>query len=82
MVRTSRVERGGLAIDIIDNGVGLECDAAFEPFVTTKADGMGLGLAICKSIVDGHDGRLSAARNAGFGTTFTVTLPVSSNAAL
>jgi C4-dicarboxylate-specific signal transduction histidine kinase len=81
LVRTSRVENSGVAIDIIDNGIGLDCDAAFEPFVTTKAEGMGLGLAICKSIVDGHDGRLSAARNAGFGTTFTVTLPVPSDAA-
>jgi signal transduction histidine kinase len=81
MVRTSRVESNGVAIDVVDNGIGLECDAPFEPFVTTKAEGLGLGLAICKSIVDGHDGRLSAARNLGFGTTFTVTLPVLSDEA-
>lgn len=76
VVRTSPLEHDAVAIDIIDNGIGLECDAAFEPFVTTKAEGMGLGLAICKSIVDSHDGRLSAARNVDFGTTFTVRLPV------
>ena len=64
-------------IQISDNGIGLDDPvAAFEPFVTTKPEGMGLGLAICRSIVAAHDGRLSAEHNAGFGTTFTVTLPL------
>ena len=76
-VRTSRGDSHcSRRSHIIDNGIGLDCDAAFEPFVTTKPEGMGLGLAICRSIVDGHGGRLSAERNVGFGTTFTVTLPV------
>ena len=64
-------------IQISDNGIGLDDPvAAFEPFVTTKPEGMGLGLAICRSIVAAHDGRLSAERNVGFGMTFTVTLPI------
>ena len=64
-------------ITISDNGIGLDDSvAAFEPFVTTKPEGMGLGLAICRSIVAAHEGTLSAERNVGFGTTFTVTLPV------
>jgi len=76
-VRTARAEHGQAVIQISDNGIGLDDSvAAFEPFVTTKPDGMGLGLAICRSIVAAHEGTLSAERNVGFGTTFTVTLPV------
>jgi PAS domain S-box-containing protein len=66
-----------VVVRISDNGTGLDDSiAAFEPFVTTKPEGMGLGLAICRSIVAAHDGTLSAERNVGFGTTFTVTLPI------
>jgi PAS domain S-box-containing protein len=76
-VRSTGTEARQAVIQISDNGIGLDDpDAAFEPFVTTKPEGMGLGLAICRSIVAAHDGRLSAERNAGFGMTFTVTLPV------
>jgi C4-dicarboxylate-specific signal transduction histidine kinase len=76
-VKATRAEAQLAVIQISDNGIGLDDPAAvFEPFVTTKPEGMGLGLAICRSIVAAHDGRLSAERNAGFGTTFTVTLPL------
>ena len=76
-VRSKRAETQEAVIQISDNGIGLDDPvAAFEPFVTTKPEGMGLGLAICRSIVAAHDGRLSAERNAGFGMTFTVTLPL------
>ena len=76
-VRSTRAEGQQFVIQISDNGIGLDDSvAAFEPFVTTKPEGMGLGLAICRSIVAAHEGTLSAARNVGFGTTFTVTLPV------
>jgi C4-dicarboxylate-specific signal transduction histidine kinase len=76
-VRSKRVEPSRAVIQISDNGIGLDNPAAvFEPFVSTKPEGMGLGLAICRSIVAAHDGVLSAERNTGFGTTFTVTLPV------
>jgi PAS domain S-box-containing protein len=75
-VRSTRAAPDHAAIEISDNGIGLDDPvASFEPLVTTKPEGMGLGLAICRSIVAAHEGTLSARRNAGFGTTFTVTLP-------
>jgi C4-dicarboxylate-specific signal transduction histidine kinase len=76
-VRSSRAENGEAVIQIADNGVGLDNpEAAFEPFFTTKEEGMGLGLAICRSIVGAHSGTLSATRNADSGTTFTIRLPL------
>jgi PAS domain S-box-containing protein len=76
-VRTQRAEGHLAVIQVSDNGIGLDDPvAAFEPFVTTKPEGMGLGLAICRSIVAAHGGSLAAERNVGFGMTFTVTLPV------
>ena len=76
-VRATRAEAGQAVIQIADNGIGLDDPVtAFEPFVTTKPEGMGLGLAISRSIVAAHGGRLSAERNVGFGMTFTVTLPI------
>jgi signal transduction histidine kinase len=64
-------------VDIEDNGVGLtDCEKAFEPFFTTKENGMGMGLAICRSVVEGHNGRLWATPNETFGTTFRFTLPL------
>jgi signal transduction histidine kinase len=61
-----------------DAGVGLkaeEMNRLFEPFYTTKPQGMGMGLAISRSIVEAHAGRLWAEANQGSGATFLISLP-------
>ena len=78
-VRTSRVDDGALQIDVIDTGPGLPKDVAerlFQPFVTTKPHGIGIGLSICKTIVDAHGGRLWATANPEGGTAFHISLPI------
>ena len=82
-IRTGRAGADRATIEITDNGIGIDDPVtAFEPFVTTKPEGMGLGLAISRSIVAAHGGTLSSERNAGFGMTFTVTLPIERVSAL
>lgn len=70
---SSRVtERGSVAIAISDNGDGIapqDIERIFEPFVTSKSHGIGLGLAICRSIIEAHGGRLWASNNASPGAT-------------
>ena len=68
-----------IEIAVADSGPGLADDIAaklFEPFVSTKANGMGLGLSICRSIVEAHGGRLRCEANPGGGTIFRFTIPV------
>jgi len=65
---------------VADSGTGLAAEIAdhlFEPFVSTKPNGMGLGLSICRSIVEAHGGRLRTEPNKGGGTIFCFTLPTS-----
>jgi C4-dicarboxylate-specific signal transduction histidine kinase len=57
-------------------GLGLEADRVFTPFFTTKANGMGLGLSISRSLIEAHGGRLWAAPNSPEGTAFYFTLPM------
>jgi signal transduction histidine kinase len=69
---------GWAVVTVQDGGVGLdEAEAArlFEPFFTTKPGGLGMGLSISRSIVDGHGGRLWATVNADHGVTMHVALP-------
>jgi two-component system, LuxR family, sensor kinase FixL len=78
-VRTGINGSGKVEISVADQGPGIpeaDLERIFEPFVTTKASGMGLGLAICRSIVDAHGGRLWATNNADRGATMHCELPV------
>ncbi|MNF10726.1 Sensor histidine kinase TmoS [compost metagenome] len=61
-----------------DNGPGIAANAVpklFQPFFTTKADGMGLGLSLCSTLVERVDGRIEAENAPGGGAWFTITLP-------
>jgi two-component system sensor histidine kinase DctS len=79
-VQTSRsADQRFVRIDVRDNGPGLKgqsADTLCAPFYSTKNDGMGMGLAICRSIVEAHQGVLDASDNPGGGACFSFTLPV------
>ena len=73
-----------LEFSVTDRGAGLATDARerlFEPFFTTKSEGMGIGLNICRSIVESHKGRLWAYTPPGGGCSFRFTLPVDARVA-
>ena len=79
LLRAFVVEEREVIVQVIDNGTGLEdTEKIFDAFVTTKEKGMGIGLAVSKSIVEAHGGRLWAENNSGRGATFNVALPVAS----
>ena len=69
---------GMVEISVADNGPGLPEEMRaklFQPFISTKKTGMGVGLSICHTIITAHNGRLSAESNAGEGTVFRIALP-------
>ena len=69
----------GVLVAVRDSGPGLtpeSIDRLFDAFYTTKADGMGMGLSICHSIVEAHGGRIWASRDFGQGATFQFALPL------
>jgi two-component system sensor histidine kinase DctS len=78
VIRTFADEQGHAGVAVSDSGSGVtqECmDRLFEPYFTTKADGTGMGLAICRSTIDAHNGRIWAINNPEGGATFQFTLP-------
>src|SRR5208283_2211766 len=79
VISTGRNESGDILVLVRDSGPGLppaHQDNLFKAFYTTKPNGLGLGLSICRSIVEGHGGRLWASANAPGGAVFQFTLPV------
>jgi two-component system sensor kinase FixL len=78
----TRVDAGQIRISISDTGCGVSpevSDRLFQPFVTTKSEGMGVGLSISRTIVESHGGMLWFESNADAGTTFHLTLPIGSD---
>lgn len=75
-IHSRRGADGMVAVEIRDHGEGIaDPESVFEPFFTTKPDGMGMGLAICRSIVEAHDGRIRVTASQPTGTVFQVVLP-------
>jgi two-component system sensor kinase FixL len=79
VVRTKSIDKSNVLVEVQDSGTGIaaeKLESIFDPFITSKPEGLGLGLSICRSIIERHGGRISAANNPDRGATFSITLPV------
>jgi signal transduction histidine kinase len=79
VIRSRRCETHHALVSVTDRGSGISAEHAnrlFNAFFTTKSSGLGMGLSICRSIVEAHGGRLSASGNKGPGATFQFVLPL------
>ena len=84
-VRSEAYEGDGVVISVADTGTGIssqDIDRIFDPLYTTKPDGMGMGLSICRAIIEAHDGRLWVAPNTPRGAVFQFTLRTNNSALL
>jgi signal transduction histidine kinase len=78
-VKTEVHESDYSLITVEDTGIGIDpenLNRIFDPFFTTKPHGMGMGLSICRSIIQNHDGRLSLSAGQPYGSIFYVFLPI------
>ena len=78
VVRTNSIDTSNVLVEVQDSGTGIAADrleSIFAPFITSKAEGLGMGLSICRSIIERHGGTISAANNPDRGATFSITLP-------
>jgi signal transduction histidine kinase len=81
LIRSHQPEADQVLVAVQDSGIGIDpadVDRLFDAFYTTKPGGMGMGLAICRSIVEAHGGRIWASRTAGPGASVQFTLPLPS----
>jgi len=77
-VRSRPFNSNGVAVSVQDSGIGIDpghMDRIFDTFFTTKSNGMGMGLAISRSIVEAHGGNLSVSRGVPHGSIFHIVLP-------
>jgi signal transduction histidine kinase len=78
-LKAERSEDGGVKVSVADTGIGIgpdDADRIFNPLYTTKSGGMGMGLSICRAIIESHEGRLWFSPNQPRGAMFQFTLPV------
>ena len=79
LIQSGKDDTGYLILRVADSGIGISAENAnrvFDAFFTTKSSGLGMGLSICRSIVEAHGGRMSATNNDGPGATFQLLLPL------
>jgi signal transduction histidine kinase len=79
IVRTQPIEGSKVVVEVQDSGTGIapeKLESIFDPFITSRPEGLGMGLSICRSIIERHGGTISAANNPNRGATISITLPV------
>jgi C4-dicarboxylate-specific signal transduction histidine kinase len=84
LIRTAKTKSGGVLVAVRDSGLGVDpanLERIFDAFFSTKADGLGMGLSICRAIIQAHWGRLSATRGAARGTILQFALPAATDSA-
>jgi signal transduction histidine kinase len=80
VVRTDSIDVSKVLVEVQDSGTGIaaeKLESIFDPFSTSKPEGLGMGLSICRSIIERHGGTISAGNNPDRGAKFSITLPVS-----
>jgi C4-dicarboxylate-specific signal transduction histidine kinase len=85
LINSGKADTGGVCVSVVDSGPGLApgaIDRLFEAFYTTKPAGLGLGLCICRSIIEAHGGQFWASANVARGATFQFTVPAHPDTAL